>query len=98
MSSEPRSDRQYLGQFGVTTVYPKTLLKAGADGAGAVEAATVSLVLPLSEAMKLVEAIESAVALRQTGNGGPEDVEIKVDRRDEKKKSSGLYPATVTWL
>ncbi len=99
MSDEPRSDRQYLGQFGVAKVYPKTMFKRGKDGGAMVEAKTVSLLLPLAEALKLAEAIQRAAALKEGGQSGPETIEIKVNRREERRgKTSGLFSSTVTWV
>jgi hypothetical protein len=90
MGSNPHSKRKYSDHFGVSKVYPKRNL-ISVDGE-LYDAATVSFVLPFSEAKLLAEAVLNA------SSKNPETVEIKVERRLEKvRKSDGLFPATVTF-
>jgi hypothetical protein len=91
MSRYPHSDRKYSGKFGVSKIYPKYTLKDAEEGE-LIDAKTVSLVLPFSQATQLADAIARAKAKN------PDTVEIKVDRREEKKrKKDGLFPGTVTF-
>ena len=91
MSKNPHSDRVYIGKFGVEKIYPRYTLKDVGDGALG-DAATVSFVLPFSEAVKLAKVI------LKVQNGNPKTVEMKVDRREEKRgKDTGLFPGTLTF-
>ena len=57
-----------------------------------IEAKTVSLVVPYPEAIQLASVILKASA------EDPEELEIKVDRREDKRgKRNGLFTATITW-
>ena len=87
-----KRERKYAGQFHVEKIYPAYILKENGD-AELIDAKTLSIILPLEEAINLSN------ALKKIKDYTIENVEIKIELRDEKRrKKDGLLPGTVTFL